>query len=81
MPRPLISAYEQTHGEVCVERWDCPVNLVTVEQMQVLRDFGHYRAGRPLYPVISDYPNRLLRQLEVVESEVAANTLALKEGA
>ena len=77
--RPSFAPFEQLHGGQSIERWGCPVNALTREQASVLRAFGHYEKGRALYPTILDYPNRLLRQLEVVEGEVKVNR-ALHKG-
>ena len=77
--RPACAPFEQVFQGRTIERWGCPINALTPEQGQVLRAFRHYEAGRALYPTIQAYPNRLLKQLEAVESEVAANRLASKE--
>lgn len=78
--RPVIAPFEQVFGGRTIERWNCPVEAITPEQGQVLRAFRHYEAGRALYPTLQDYPNRLLRQLEAVEGEVAANRALAREG-
>lgn len=70
---PPIAPFAQDFRGVEIERWGCPVNVITLEQGQVLRMFQHYEAGRPIWPSLQDYPNRLLRQLEAVAAEVAAN--------
>lgn len=70
--RPTVAAFRQEYGGRSIDRFECPQSAKTAEHAALFRSYLHWREGRVLYPTLRDYPDGMLRRLEVVDAEVRA---------
>ena len=72
-PAPPFAAFCQHLPDGSrIDRYECPQSCKTAEHGSLFRTYLHQRDGRQLYPSLAEYPEGLLKRLEVVDSEVRA---------
>lgn len=75
-PAPFV---QELPGGRKRSRYECPRHHLRRSDSDLYRMLQHHRAGRLLYPTILDYPDLLLRRLEVLDDEIRSNIAAQLE--